>query len=120
LNKQELLDALLSSNITDDDIRKAREKKKREDEVRSAAAATLLKKRKAFISAFKDYLKALSPTSEDLDLKNFEQELKEIESLAADGLSNISIDIKAGDRKPGSKDDCWKDDYWKQIWGALI
>lgn len=114
MNKQEILDALLASNITDDDIKKAREKKKRDDEVRAVAAAALTKRRKAFISAFEDYMKTLSPTGEKLDLSDFEKELKEIEALAAEGMGNISINIKAGDRKSEPKED-----YWTQMWKEL-
>lgn len=109
LNKEELLNALLAADITDEEIKKAREKKKNDDMARAVRADRINKKRDALIIALGDYMLALNPKAEPLNWDEFEQELKEVEKYADHASVKINVTAKDKDADFKAYDEMVKD-----------
>ena len=110
LNKEDLIKALLEADVSDEDIRKAREKKKSDDKVRLERARKIASQRKAVIDALADYLHTLNPDSKEVDWKNFEDTLKEVEKAAETGAK---VSINLAEQKDGEDILSWDDFFDK-------
>lgn len=120
LNKEELLNALLAADITDEEIKKAREKKKSDDKVRAERDRRIQVARKELLNRLIDYITIINPDSaKKMDFNKLEKKLKEIEAHAEGASVKIELESSKKDDVNKRKD---KEDFdsLEEAYAALI